>query len=135
VGIPLTVEYQIIFVFNVLKKYIQSLIEKNYRTDNTLKRQFNTRRQSALRNSILFTIKFENIEQPEYCPVLGIKLNYGWSGEGCRDDAKATIDKLIPELGYVPGNVFVISWRANKLKSNMTIVELEKILKYMKERT
>jgi hypothetical protein len=107
---------------------------ENYRTGNTLKRQFNTRKQSALRNNILFTIKFEDIEQPEYCPVLGIKLNYGWSGEGIRDDAKATIDKLVPELGYVPGNVFVISWRANKLKSDMTIVELENILRYMKER-
>ena len=45
---------------------------------------------------------------------------------------KATLDKLVPELGYVPGNVFIISWRANKLKSNMTIDELEKILNYMK---
>jgi hypothetical protein len=79
-------------------------------------------------------IKFEDVEQPEYCPVLGIKLNYGWSGEGLRDDAKATIDKLVPELGYVPGNVFVISWRANKLKNDMTIIELENILRYMKER-
>ena len=107
---------------------------ENYRTDNTLQRQFNTRRQSALRNDILFTIKFEDIEQPEYCPVLGIKLTYGWSGEGLRDDAKATIDKLVPALGYVPGNVFVISWRANKLKNDMTVVELENILRYMKER-
>ena len=107
---------------------------ENYRTDNTLQRQFNTRKQSALRNGILFSIKFEDIEQPEYCPVLGIKLNYGWSGEGLRDDAKATIDKLVPELGYVPGNVFVISWRANKLKNDMTIIELENILRYMKER-
>ena len=54
---------------------------ENYRVDNTLERQFNTRRQSALRNSILFTIKFEDIEQPEYCPVLGIKLNYGLAGK------------------------------------------------------
>jgi len=67
--------------------------------------------------------------------VLGIKLNYGWSGKsGPCDNTKASFDKVIPELGYVPGNVFIISWRANKLKNNMSITELEKILTYMKER-
>jgi hypothetical protein len=36
-------------------------------------------------------------------------------------------------LGYVPGNVFVICWRANFLKSNASLDELEKIMKYVKE--
>jgi hypothetical protein len=69
-------------------------------------------------------------------PVLGLKLNYACSetkdGKQTRDPAKASIDKLIPELGYVPGNVFIVSWRANNLKSNSTIEELEKVLDYMK---
>ncbi len=62
-------------------------------------------------------------------------MNYNWSGEHLRDDAKATIDKVIPELGYVPGNVYVISWRANKLKSNMNLTELQQIMNYIKEKT
>jgi hypothetical protein len=106
----------------------------SYRTGNTLEKQFKSRRQSAIRNKIPFTIKFEDIDQPEYCPVLGTKLNYEWSGEGMRDNNKATLDKVNPELGYVPGNVYVISWRANKLKSDMTLVELEKIMNYIKEK-
>jgi hypothetical protein len=89
----------------------------------------------AKRNNIPFSIKFESIEQPKFCPVLGIELNYNWSGEHLRDDAKATIDKVIPELGYVPGNVYVISWRANKLKSNMNLTELQQIMNYIKEKT
>ena len=36
--------------------------------------------------------------------------------------------------GYVLGNVYVISWRANRLKSSATIDELEKIIGYIKER-
>ena len=56
------------------------------------------------------------------------------SGKNRRDPAKASIDKVIPELGYIPGNVFVISWKANKLKSSASIAELESIIKYMKER-
>jgi len=108
-----------------------------YRTaESTLLYQFRQRRNSAIKNGIPFTIEYEELAQPEFCPVLGIKLNYGWGGTAghLRDPAKATIDKVIPELGYVPGNVFIISWRANKLKSNMTLDELEKIVKYMKER-
>jgi len=108
---------------------------ENYRFGDTFYRQFCQRQQAAKRKNIPFTILFDEIDKPEYCPVLGIKLNYGWSGEDRRDDSKATLDKVIPELGYVPGNVFVISWRANKLKSNMTLDELEKIMNYIKENT
>lgn len=107
----------------------------NYRFGNTFYRQFCQRQQAANQKNIPFTILFNEIEQPEYCPVLGIKLNYGWSGLNRRDDAKATIDKVIPEVGYVPGNVFVISWRANKLKGNMTLDELQKIMNYIKDKT
>ncbi len=90
---------------------------------NTIEYQLRQRKNSAIKQGIPFSITLDQIEQPEYCPVLGIKLNYAWGGkEGhLRDPAKATIDKLVPELGYVPGNVFVISWRANKLKSDMTV--------------
>ena len=56
-------------------------------------------------------------------------------GKQTRNKNKASLDKLIPELGYIPGNVFVVSWRANTLKSNMNISELEMILKYMRDNT
>lgn len=104
---------------------------------NTLEAQFRARRNQSLKKGIPFTITFEELEQPEFCPVLGLKLNYEWSGKNgghLRDPSKATIDKVVPELGYVPGNVFVISWRANKLKSDMKLDELEKIMKYIKEK-
>jgi len=117
-------------------KEIYQIADRNkYRTGNTLYKQFCSRKQSAIRYGIPFTINFEDIEQPKFCPVLGIELNYNWSSDYRRDEAKATIDKVVPILGYVPGNVFVISWRANKLKSDMTLDELQKIMNYIKEKT
>ena len=110
----------------------------NYRAlENTMAVQFRQRKNQALKKGIPFTINFDDIEQPEFCPILGIKLNYARGGkEGhLRDPTKATIDKVVPELGYVPGNVFIISWRANKLKSDMTFEELEKIMNYIKEKS
>ena len=105
--------------------------------ENTLSHQFRQRRNQSLNKGIPFTIELSEIEQPEFCPILGIKLNYAWGGKAghLRDPAKATIDKVVPELGYVSGNVFIISWRANKLKSDMTFEELEKIMNYIKEKT
>ena len=115
----------------------QSDRDKYRAMENTLSHQFRQRRNQALKKGIPFTVDLDDIEQPELCPILGIKLNYGWGGKSghLRDPAKATIDKVIPALGYVPGNVFIISWRANKLKSDMTFEELEKIMNYIKEKT
>ena len=40
---------------------------------------------------------------------------------------------LIPDKGYVKGNVHWISRRANRIKSDATVEELEKIISYMKD--
>ena len=77
-------------------------------------------------NGTLFTIEKEDVIIPEVCPILKIPFSF--------DDRELTpsIDRKINELGYVKGNVFVISGRANRLKADATVDELEKILQYMK---
>lgn len=52
----------------------------------------------------------------------------------CKDcKKKAELDRLVPSKGYVKGNVRWISRRANRIKSDATIDELKKILKYVEE--
>lgn len=51
---------------------------------------------------------------------------------GGNRDQSPSLDKVKPELGYVPGNVRVVSNKANRLKADNTIETLEAILKYMK---
>lgn len=68
------------------------------------------------------------------CPVLGIPLIDGSKLIGCsRPDNLAELDRLIPDKGYVKGNVHWISRRANRIKSDATVEELEKIISYMKD--
>jgi hypothetical protein len=43
-----------------------------------------------------------------------------------------TIDRIDNNRGYEPGNIAVISLRANVLKSNGTVPEFEKVVEYMK---
>ena len=54
-----------------------------------------------------------NGKPPEYCSVFGIKLDY--SG-GPDRRYWASVDRIKPRLGYVPGNVRVISMAANMAK-------------------
>jgi hypothetical protein len=58
------------------------------------------------------------------CPVLGIELDYASkNGRGLAHNS-ATVDRIIPSLGYVPGNVQVLSARANMMKSDASPEEL-----------
>lgn len=63
---------------------------------------------------------------PQFCPVLGIPLDYYRARFG-RDSA--SLDKINPSLGYVKGNVRIISYAANAWCSNMTKEEKLLILK------
>jgi hypothetical protein len=55
------------------------------------------------------------------CPVLGIPLVFG--ADGAFNPNSASVDRLNPRLGYVRGNVRVISNRANILKRDVTDAE------------
>lgn len=82
----------------------------------------------AKKQNVPFSITVDDIVIPELCPVLGIPL---YPSTSQATDNSPSLDKIIPELGYVPHNVAVISQRANRLKSNATRKELEKILDYV----
>lgn len=64
---------------------------------------------------------------PKVCPVLNIPL----TDTATRTDNTPSIDRLDNSIGYQKGNVFVISWRANRLKCNATLKEMQAITKYM----
>jgi hypothetical protein len=111
-----------------------------YRTDeNSIRLQFTSLRLKAKSQGIPFDIELDDIDKPEFCPILGLKLNYGWSNKPGekrnQDKSKAVFDKVIPELGYIKGNVFMISHEANRLKSNMSSEIARKIATYIEDRT
>jgi hypothetical protein len=64
-----------------------------------------------------FDITTADLEVPALCPVLGIPITLGAPP---RSPGLPSIDRIIPELGYVRGNICVISWRANNLKHDCT---------------
>tara|TARA_B100000963_G_C22400233_1_gene568477 strand:+ start:61 stop:777 length:717 start_codon:yes stop_codon:yes gene_type:complete len=64
------------------------------------------------------------------CPILGIDISFGnWN-----NDSSASLDKKDPTKGYTEDNVEWLSGRANRLKSNASAEELEKIVAHMKKK-
>lgn len=93
-------------------------------------RMFEGAKARAKKQKVPFSISVTDINIPMYCPILGIELK---RGVGKVTPNSPSLDKIIPSKGYVPGNISVISMRANQLKNNSSIEELEKILEYMKQ--
>lgn len=81
-----------------------------------------TARSTARKNGLPFGITVEDIRsawpKDNKCPIFGVDLHQN-STKG-PSAASPSLDKLIPELGYVPGNIAVISHLANRMKSNVT---------------
>jgi hypothetical protein len=86
----------------------------------------------AQSEGIPFDLAPSDIFIPTHCPVLGIELAPVWAPQGT--DAKPTLDRLTPSLGYVRGNIEVISARANRMKSDSTVAELERIASWMRSK-
>lgn len=61
-----------------------------------------------------------------HCPILGIELRSHTGRKGARDDSPS-LDRIIPEKGYVAGNVIVISGKANRIKSDASSSELRAV--------
>jgi hypothetical protein len=89
---------------------------------------FYAARARAKKFNLPFDIEKSDVVIPEFCPIFGTKL---LSGDR---DTSPSLDRIIPELGYVKGNIDIISMRANRLKNDMSIEDAERILAWMKSK-
>lgn len=85
-------------------------------------------RARAKQNGIEFSIEDTDVRWNDTCPVLGITITFQRNKGRGGDDNSPSIDRINNDLGYVKGNVRLISNRANKLKNNMTKEECQRIL-------
>ena len=88
-------------------------------------------RGRAATKKLPFSIRAADIKIPEKCPVLGIRLVRGL---GISHAGSPSLDRLDNRRGYVPGNVAVISHRANRLKGDASLAELRALVQWMEER-
>ena len=118
-------------------KHGMSRLQADGRSEEVEYTLWNAAKQRAKRQGIPFDLSPLDLKElgiPEVCPVLGIPINQSpGDGTGERTDNSPSLDKFIPPLGYVKGNVHVISWRANRIKSDGSPEEWEKIAEWCQQ--
>lgn len=105
------------------KSYKLEYKEKNIRSI-----MLSTARRRAADRGLEFDLQITDVAIPEKCPVLGLDLK---ASTGRMQNCSPTLDRIDSSRGYTRDNVRVISWRANRLKSDATIEEVAAILAYM----
>ncbi len=87
------------------------------------------KKRSELRN-LAFDLTEEDIRIPEFCPLLGIKIKL----DGFKNKVDSpSLDRIDSNKGYTKDNVWIISSRANIIKNNATVEELELIVQNLKK--
>lgn len=88
-------------------------------------------KQRAKVKGLEFNIDISDIELPEVCPLLGIPL--ASSDLRKAQDNSYSIDRIDSSKGYIKGNVWVISRRANIIKNDATFEELELLVNNLRK--
>jgi hypothetical protein len=124
-------------------KNCQSKSSRDSRSKNPMKTQIGTMVKKAKERSrekeIPFDIDIEYLMSiaTSHCPIFNVPLE--WS---CfRSNKKGplpnspSLDRIVPNRGYVKGNVWIISHRANTIKSNASHEELALVAKAVSKAT
>lgn len=101
-------------------------------TSSQLSSMLRNARARAAKAEVPFAITLEDIFVPLKCPILGIPIECG-KGRGGHLPGSPSLDRVVPGMGYVPGNVMVISNRANSIKRDATLDELRKLVDYLED--
>jgi len=82
-----------------------------------------------------FELSLEDINIPDVCPILGLALEPRINEPGVykSNPNSPSLDRLNPSLGYIKGNVSVISNLANVIKNSGTAEDHRKIAEWMEK--
>lgn len=94
-------------------------------------------KERAKKRNILFDIDKEYLKsiypKNNRCPILNIDFQLGFLNEIKKNkDYAPSLDRIIPDKGYVKGNLVIVSFIANRVKNNVSVETLEKIVNFYK---
>lgn len=99
---------------------------------NLAKRMYRSAKGRAKKLGVVFNLTSEYIysilPDPLVCPVFGMRLSIG---SGNSKDNSPTIDRICPELGYIKGNITIMSSLANRIKSNATVEQIYSVIRWL----
>lgn len=117
---------------DVRESYRLYSLEYNRTRVTNEQRLLRSAKDRARKLDLPFSISLADIQIPERCPLLDVPIVRG-KGKPCAQSP--SLDRIDPALGYVPGNVWVISYRANAIKQDATPAELALLTRRLLEKT
>ena len=109
---------------------------KTHGKSNNIEYQiFHSAKYRAKKFGMKFDIELTDINIPDFCPILDLKLDKRTFKNSNRkpSDNSPALDRINSSLGYVKKNIEVISYRANSIKNDGTIIEHELIAKFLEK--
>jgi hypothetical protein len=114
------------------KDKVKSYHSGDLTTDNGIKNKIKSLRKRAFGKGLDFNLTIEDFKiLPTHCPVLGIEINY--TNKGKPQDNSPSVDRIDNTKGYTSDNIIIICYRANRLKNDASIEEIEKIYDFYKK--
>lgn len=89
------------------------------RKSNPERHLFNKAKNRCTKSGIEFSITIDDIVIPAACPLLGVSIS-----PYAERDFVPSLDRIDNSKGYIPGNVWVISFLANRMKNTATHEQL-----------
>lgn len=109
-----------------------AFVERNATPEGKVKFLLQYAKNRANHANAPFTVTLQDLlPVPMDCPALRIRLDY--KAVGARHDGSASLDRIDPNCGYTAENTRIISWRANRIKSDALPVELRAVLAWMEK--
>lgn len=107
--------------------------KKRHYYEHPLAKQLRNAKSRSKTEGRPFNIALEDIHIPDHCPCCGVRMTFAPTGVSFALPTTPSFDRLIPNNGYVAGNVSVICWGCNRIKSDATLLDLERIVSWMKK--
>ena len=105
-----------------------------YREKRRLRILVRLARNRAKKSGVPFDTKYMDFlatQKASICECCGVAFRYDLKGKGSQpQEQTSTLDRRNQKLGYVVGNVGIICWRCNRIKSDATVLELKRLVAY-----
>jgi len=110
----------------------ESTLMKVKYSQNPIPQMLSNAKIRAKQKSVDFNLTFECLKkifpQDNKCPVIGVDFQFGYKNLDKKNtDFAPSLDRIVPEKGYVEGNVIVVCNIVNRVKSDSTTKILEKV--------
>jgi hypothetical protein len=116
-------------------KNCEKLKMKNRYIKNPISQMLSNAKIRAKKKNVPFNINAEYLKKifplDNKCPILNVEFQTGYINNNKKNkDFSPSLDRIIPEKGYVEGNLLIVCDIVNRIKSNSSVEMIKKVLNY-----